>query len=328
MRAVRRFYLDGKENVVEGIFNKPAPGPNEIEVKTLFAGICNSDVDLFTGKMTLPIHMHGHEGLGVVTRVGEDVETVDVGDYVATNADNCFADYYNAPVGTFIPVDKPFPRFILEPVGCAMNILEYADVTSRSLEKSVDRVMILGTGFLAKICAQCLADSNIETVVIGKANPEFFADLGINQFDSVKDAVFASNRSHDPFASNRSHEPFDVVIDLKGNPAYLGSLFDYNLLTDGAIMVMAAQQSEPFQSNFGYPLWKSMVWLFPSPRGHFKFEDAMKRAEEFAFEYPGMLDSTWSRRYDREDIKDVRRGFKDSLNGEKGRGYIVWNNPV
>src|SRR5438093_2922919 len=59
------------------------PGPGEVEVSLSAAGVCHSDWNVVTGATTNPLPaVLGHEGAGVVAAVGEDVETVAVGDHV------------------------------------------------------------------------------------------------------------------------------------------------------------------------------------------------------------------------------------------------------
>ena len=59
---------------------KPEPGDYEIEVKALMTGVCRSDIDMMQGNFgPLPLHMQGHEGLGVVTKVGKNIGMTQVG---------------------------------------------------------------------------------------------------------------------------------------------------------------------------------------------------------------------------------------------------------
>lgn len=60
----------------------PDPGPGEVTVEIRAAGVCASDLSLTTvfGQPT-PVVL-GHEGAGVITYAGPDVDTVAVGDHV------------------------------------------------------------------------------------------------------------------------------------------------------------------------------------------------------------------------------------------------------
>ncbi|MBB5153660.1 zinc-binding dehydrogenase [Saccharopolyspora phatthalungensis] len=60
-----------------------APGPNEVEVTIAAAGVCGSDLHVALGEWNVPRPVVlGHEGAGVVTRVGENVTSLEEGDHV------------------------------------------------------------------------------------------------------------------------------------------------------------------------------------------------------------------------------------------------------
>lgn len=72
----------GRPLVIEDI-ELAAPGPGEVEVKLRACAICHSDITYIDGGWggDLPA-VFGHEAAGVVTAVGDGVETVQPGDHV------------------------------------------------------------------------------------------------------------------------------------------------------------------------------------------------------------------------------------------------------
>ncbi len=67
-----------------------APGPGEVLVRVVGAGMCHTDVVPRAGMpMGTPPIITGHEGAGVVEAVGEGVGTVKVGDHVVLSFDSC-----------------------------------------------------------------------------------------------------------------------------------------------------------------------------------------------------------------------------------------------
>jgi len=59
------------------------PGPDEVLVRVVAAGVCHSDVSLIDGTIPWPApSLMGHEGAGIVEKVGELVGRVKVGDHV------------------------------------------------------------------------------------------------------------------------------------------------------------------------------------------------------------------------------------------------------
>ncbi|OAA27692.1 aryl-alcohol dehydrogenase [Frankia sp. EI5c] len=66
------------------------PGPGELLVRVVGAGMCHSDVlPRQTGALTPPPVITGHEGAGVVEAVGAGVQRVSVGDHVVLSYDSC-----------------------------------------------------------------------------------------------------------------------------------------------------------------------------------------------------------------------------------------------
>jgi len=62
-----------------------SPGPREVLVRTVAAGLCHSDLHFMEGSYPYPTPVVlGHESAGVVEAVGSDVSYVAVGDHVIT----------------------------------------------------------------------------------------------------------------------------------------------------------------------------------------------------------------------------------------------------
>jgi NDMA-dependent alcohol dehydrogenase len=74
---------NGKWQVQDLVVSEP--GENEVLVKVMASGLCHSDDHFVTGDLDVPLPMvGGHEGAGVVEKVGSKVTRVKPGDRVAT----------------------------------------------------------------------------------------------------------------------------------------------------------------------------------------------------------------------------------------------------
>jgi S-(hydroxymethyl)glutathione dehydrogenase/alcohol dehydrogenase len=61
------------------------PGPHEVLIRTVAAGVCHSDLHFVEGSYPYPLPaVLGHESAGVVEQVGSEVRTVKPGDHVIT----------------------------------------------------------------------------------------------------------------------------------------------------------------------------------------------------------------------------------------------------
>ena len=59
------------------------PGPNEVLVRVVAAGVCHSDVSVVDGTIPWPApSVMGHEGAGIVEKIGANVTRVKVGDHI------------------------------------------------------------------------------------------------------------------------------------------------------------------------------------------------------------------------------------------------------
>lgn len=68
------------------------PGPDDIVVRIAGCGLCHTDVKALAGAMGVPKPaVLGHEGAGIVERVGERVTGIKPGDHVVLTYDSCGA---------------------------------------------------------------------------------------------------------------------------------------------------------------------------------------------------------------------------------------------
>lgn len=295
-----RTYGDGK--FIEEEWIKPEPTDDEIEVKAVMTGICRSDIDMMTGKFpTLPAHMNGHEGLGLVTRVGKNMINVSVGDYVATRGEPAYADYYNVRKNEFISIPEADPKYILEPVACGVNIVKQHIDMIRG--KSQGRCLIIGSGFLAWVAYNTIKLEYIkfETLEVwGNSNRELWDKAGV-------------------LVSEPSLEQYDVIIDIREHDLVLRK----NLLAPRGIWIIAAEK-EPVVTTFGQLLWNANTILMPSPR-HPRFIDSMNEARIWIKTGGLNVDTFWTKCYNRNT--EWQQAFEDGLNRPQGysRGYIKWD---
>src|SRR5437870_6429562 len=76
------FVGDGKAELTDGL-DVRNPGPTEVAVRIVNAGVCHSDVSVVDGTIPWPAPaVLGHEGAGVVEAVGGAVTNVKPGDHV------------------------------------------------------------------------------------------------------------------------------------------------------------------------------------------------------------------------------------------------------
>jgi S-(hydroxymethyl)glutathione dehydrogenase/alcohol dehydrogenase len=83
---VRALVFDGEKASVRDDVEVRPPGPTDVRVRIVSAGLCHSDVSVLDGTIQWPSpSVMGHEGAGIVDAVGEAVTHVKPGDHVVVH---------------------------------------------------------------------------------------------------------------------------------------------------------------------------------------------------------------------------------------------------
>lgn len=296
---VKCLQTTGQGHFTEVEWNKPEINSNEIEVKNIMTGVCRSDIDMMQGDFgPLPIHMQGHEGLGIVTKVGSSVLNVKQGDIVATRGEPAYADYYNSRNGEFVIVPEAHPRYILEPVACGINLINQAKDQIEKRQGAYSRMLILGSGFLAWVAYHTMRLNGYfyHIDVVGSSNKNLWGDILKSDTDAN----------------------YDVVIDLSSKT----DIFDKDILRENALVIFGAQKT--VTTDFSKLLWKACTMVFPSPRNT-EFIDCMHFAKHWIENGYLEVDSFWTKSYNRNT--EWQQAFADGVDRPNGysRGYIKWD---
>lgn len=163
-----------------------------VRVKMLQVGICASDVQVYHGlhkHMTYPV-VQGHEGVGIVDKIGKGVERVASGDMVAIQPQffcgNCFAcktgrinvceklrflgiskdglftEYITLPEWNAVKLPKGFTPdkgMLVEPFAVGVNAVRQGCV------KNGDKVVVLGAGTIGNFTAQVAKALGAEVLI-------------------------------------------------------------------------------------------------------------------------------------------------------------------
>ena len=278
----------------EVTYDVPPLNEDEICVRAVMTGVCRSDIDMMQGNFgPLPLHMQGHEGLGLVIGIGANITNVKFGDFVATRGEPAYADIYNVRADEYVWVPEAHPRYIIEPVACGINAVDVADCSRQ------DKILILGSGFLAWVAYHTLTKfkhcDNVD--VLGSSNVDLWGDtLLLGTTDS-----------------------YDVIIDLSGKYE-LGTEINLNnnaLIIDAVGKAVSKEEAQQ-------QLWKAVTTIKPSPRNQ-NFHQCMKDAVWMIENGYLEVDSFWTQCYNRNT--EWQQAFADGKDRPNGysRGYIKWD---
>ncbi len=172
MRAVR-FERGGKIDVVN--VPNPKPGPEEVLVQVLAAGVCHTDLHLLDG-MSAPDSeplIPGHEIVGRIAKVGGDVYSAAVGDRVVVHFEQpcgecrqcrrmrtnlCerghtlgfdspggYAEFVVAKQNTVLPLPPNLDPAVAAPLGCS-GATAYRAIVTQGQAGENDLVVVISAG--------------------------------------------------------------------------------------------------------------------------------------------------------------------------------------
>ena len=205
----------------------PQPKENEVLVRVLMAGICNTDIEISKGYMDFK-GILGHEFVGCVEspcsgkpelegrrvvgeinsgcgkcalcRGGLSRHCLERDVLGISGRQGCFAEYLILPYGNLFPVPDSLAdedAVFCEPVAAAYEITEQINI-SRG-----ERVLVLGDGKLGQLIGRALQSTQAEIVLAGKhtSKLKLAAQQGLNTV----------------LADQLGQRDFDVVVEATGS---------------------------------------------------------------------------------------------------------------
>jgi 2-desacetyl-2-hydroxyethyl bacteriochlorophyllide A dehydrogenase len=241
----------------------PALLPDEVLVQVAACGVCTSELDMWEGKAGG--HMYprypGHEVSGVVVDVGNDVKELASGDRVAVWAPGRgFAEYvivkskYCFPAG-----DLPLDLALAEPLACAVNTVELANVSLS------DDVVIVGAGFMGNLVQKLVGMQGPRRLIVADTRADALEralKLGATHVVNV-----SKESLPETVKALTDGQGADVSFEVVGGQAPLNLLGDVTRMS-GKVVIVGFHQGEPRQIPLGYWNWMAFQIL----NAHFREE--------------------------------------------------------
>jgi len=229
----------------------PEIGPTDVLIKIRKTAICGTDVHIYNwddwSQKTIPVPMTiGHEYVGEIVEVGEEVEDFEAGDRVSgeghivcghcrncragrehlcrktvgvgVNRPGAFAEYLAIPAHNAykLPADLPDDiAAILDPFGNAAH-------TALSFDLVGEDVLITGAGPIGIMAGAIAKKIGARHIVITDINPyrlELARKLGIHHAVNAAESDLASVMD-----ALGMLEGFDVGLEMSGSPRALGDM--------------------------------------------------------------------------------------------------------
>jgi threonine dehydrogenase-like Zn-dependent dehydrogenase len=188
------------------------PAPHEIQVRCVSNGICMAEVSLFKGVshwLSYP-SVVGHEGLGVVTKVGRDVSHLAEGNWVTCMywAEHWNYNAWSWEIGARLRQPPEWPAaFLAEPVDCVLRAMRAYDMTPG------DRVILFGAGYMGLLNVMGLAQYPLADLVVVDLKPK---NLDLARQLGATEVIQAGTPQGDARLEELQQEPFDLAVEAAG----------------------------------------------------------------------------------------------------------------
>jgi 2-desacetyl-2-hydroxyethyl bacteriochlorophyllide A dehydrogenase len=225
--------------------DRPLPypqGPNDVLIKIDACGICGTDLNILSvpaAHTASPDIIIGHEAIGDIAEVGQDVTNLQPGDRVViapritcgkcyycrrgldnqcnnyrtigTTIDGAFAPYLRAPGSAVYKIDSDVPRddaVFFEPLSCVVGSV------ARTPVQTGDTIVIIGAGPMGLLFAlmyHTLGAEKIIAVDIASHRLDFAKGMGVNEVINPTEV--------DPATAVEKIAGYgaDIVVDAVGN---------------------------------------------------------------------------------------------------------------
>ena len=231
----------------------PAPGDDEVLLKTLACGVCEGDVFRYRSRLELKdAILLGHEGTGVIAAMGSKVRGFQLGDVVTTlegtapAGGGAYAEQFVARSSQIVrvPSDVDPLHALGEPVACCVH------ASGRFGIKKGDRVAVIGCGFMGLVCMQ-LARHQGAGFVAAFEPLEYRRAMAMSLgADVANDTTGRDARSF----IREGERLFDLVIEAAGVPAAL-DLGTELVAEHGRLVIVGYHQSDGGRRTVDMRLW-------------------------------------------------------------------------
>lgn len=305
MRAAR---IVGPEKFEVESVVRPEPRPGQLRFRVEGSGVCASNLGPWFGlpwtQYPLGPGESGHEAWGTVDAVGKDVKGFAPGDRVAALSYNAYAEYDLADASATLRLpqalaSQPFPA---EPVGCAINIFERAQV------RAGQTVAIVGVGFLGAVLTRLATLAGATVIAISKRpySLELARSMGAERTLLLEDhqSLIRTVSEH------TSDRLCDVVIEATGKQWPLDLAAEL-VKTRGRLVIAGYHQDGPRQVNMQLWNWKGLDVINAHERDAGVYVSGMKKAIESARLAELDVQPLFTHRYSLEQLGDAMAATSD-----------------
>lgn len=321
---------------------EPEIGINDVLIKVDRTGICGTDLHIYKwdnwAQKTIPVPMVvGHEFVGEIVEVGQNVKDFHIGDIVSgeghlvcgrcrncmagrrhlcadtkgvgVNSPGAFAEYLALPVTNLWLHSPDIDRdvaSIFDPYGNAVH-------TALSFPILGEDVLITGAGPIGCMAAAVAKHAGARFVVVTDINPwrlELARRMGATRTVNVAEEDLKNVQSELGMA-----EGFDVGLEMSGSPDAFRSMLAN--MAHGGKIAMLGIPAEPISID-----WNEVVFNMLTIKGIYGREMYESWYKMTVMIQGGLdLQPVITHRYHYEDFEE---GFQAMATGQTGKAILYW----
>lgn len=320
----------------------PEAGPNDLLIKIRKTAICGTDIHIYSwdewSQNTIPVPMIvGHEYVGEVVAIGQEVRGFELGDRVSGEGHitcghcrNCRAGRRHLCRNTFgVGVDRQgaFAEYLVIPAFNAFKIPdnisdELASIfdpfgnavhTALSFNLTGEDVLITGAGPIGIMAAAVAKHVGARYVVVTDVN-DYRLDLA-TKMGATRAVNVASQKIEDVMAELGMTEGFDVGMEMSGVPMAFTSMLE-NMNHGGKVAMLGIPSSDMAID------WTKVIFKGLEIKGIYgreMFETWYKMASliQSGLDLTPMLTHEFP-------VDEFQAGFDMMLSGQSGKVILNW----
>ncbi len=320
----------------------PSIGPNDVLIRVHKSAICGTDMHIWNwdawSQRTIPVPMHvGHEYVGVIERIGAEVEGYKVGDRVSgeghivcghcrncragkrhlcpntqgvgVNRPGSFAEYLSLPAFNLFKV----PDGISDELASIFDPYGNATHTALSFDMVGEDVLITGAGPIGIMAAAIAKYVGARNVVITDVNP-YRLDLA-RKLGATRAVDVSREKLSDVMGELGMTEGFDVGLEMSGNASAFRGMIDG--MANGGRIALLGILPDDASIDWSKVIFKGL--FLKGIYGREMFETWYKMA---AMIQGGLnIAPVITHRF---AIDDFRQGFEAMGSGQSGKVILDW----
>lgn len=324
--------------------DEPVCNKNDVKIKIHKTAICGTDIHIWDwnewAKKTIPIGLTaGHEYVGEIVEIGDNVDGFKVGDLVSGEGHivcgkcrNCLAGLPHLcknTQGVGVNRNGAFAEYLVIPASnawhCSKNIREElyaifdplgnATHTALSFDMIGEDVLITGAGPIGIMAAVISKHVGARYVVLTDVNDyrlDLAKKMGVTSTVNIK-----KENLSDAMEKLGMKEGFDVGLEMSGSSAGLNQMIS-KMKNGGKIALLGIQGNET-QIDWEKVIFSSLTIKGIYGRKVWETWYKMKTMLQSGLDIEDIITH-------RFDIRDYEKGFEVMKSGKSGKVILDWTN--